>query len=230
MVVALRYLACFSYRWSYYDNFGVQHLVLQKSVHSVLMSAIELILDPRSASLTLIWVALPLLAQNSVFAVAASLPLPAKRLRFVGLAVKVFGFDSSFLRDVLRAAILMYGCFMVSSEIGSAAFRRDVADGPSNPLPRVTLLFSRGPDDSASALGCGLSDLQNIRVVGDAEGLATIQRFRRTCDSDTMTWRLLYRDDKFTYVFASQPAELIAGARPLSIMVPNDTKALIIAQ
>jgi hypothetical protein len=233
IVVAVLYVAGFSYRWSYYYNFGVQHLVLQQSVQSFLIAAIELVRQPGSAGLTILYVLLPLVLLNTTLALltrAYGDVARSRRHRTMQTVIRVLGLDSAFLRDALRAVVLLYGCYMVSSEIGSAAFRRDVVDSPFNVLPRVTVLFHRAADETAVPLGCGIADLQHVQVIGDAEGLAALQETLSTCNTPTRRWRLLYRDENFVYVFAAQPADIIAGARPLTIVVPNDPKTFLVMQ
>ena len=53
IVVAVLFVAGFSYRWSYYYNFGLNHLLFGFSVDSVLASAIELIRKPANAAFTI---------------------------------------------------------------------------------------------------------------------------------------------------------------------------------
>ncbi|HUR32768.1 MAG TPA: hypothetical protein VM032_03180 [Vicinamibacterales bacterium] len=233
IIVAVLYVAGFSYRWSYYYNFGVQHLVLQQSVQSFLVAALELVRQPQSAALTLLYVIVPLVLLNVVIAALAHLAgrSPRRGPRRLGDAVMdSFSGGSPFVRDALRAIVLLYGCFAVSSEIGADAFRRDVVDSAFNPLPRVTLVSPRAADASPAPLACGSTDLQHVNVIGDATGLAGVQDSLLTCNSPTRTWRLLYRDDKFVYVFASQPAEILEGARPLTLVIPNDSGTFLVTQ
>jgi len=52
LIVAILYLAGFSFRWGYYYNFGVQHLVLNLSFQSILTASMEMIRLPRNLLMT----------------------------------------------------------------------------------------------------------------------------------------------------------------------------------
>src|SRR5579871_1890846 len=69
LVFAVLLVAGFSYRWTYYYNFGLKDLALAIPVQSVLLGALELIRTPSDALFTICVVALPLVVLNSILLV-----------------------------------------------------------------------------------------------------------------------------------------------------------------
>ena len=64
LIVAVLYLAGFSYRWGYYYNFGVQHLVFNLSFQSILTASMEMIRLPRNLLITTVSLVGILLLRN----------------------------------------------------------------------------------------------------------------------------------------------------------------------
>ncbi len=64
LIAALLSVAGFTCRWSYYYNFGVQHLVFTLNFQSFLITAIELIRRPENLCLSLLALLLPLIVVN----------------------------------------------------------------------------------------------------------------------------------------------------------------------
>jgi hypothetical protein len=52
LISALLYLAGFAFRWSYYYNFGVPHLIFSLSLQAILTSSMEMIKQPKNLLLT----------------------------------------------------------------------------------------------------------------------------------------------------------------------------------
>src|SRR5260370_27211087 len=66
LIVAVLYLAGFSFRWSYYYNFGVQHLVFGLSFQSILTASMEMIKLPANLLITTVSLIATLLIVNLV--------------------------------------------------------------------------------------------------------------------------------------------------------------------
>jgi hypothetical protein len=215
LLVALLYVAGFAYRWSYYYNFGVQHVVFKLGVQSFLVTAIELIRTPRHLLDFVIWVIGPLVLFNVSL---AAIRVVVRRVTALKLLFGKLGSGSRLTADLLRAAILVFATYLFASQIGYDEFRSDLVDSKSNSLPAVTAIVEgRG----FHALSCGAVPDKATQFIGDAERLRTLQEAYRSCNSQTITWRLLYRDDSEIYLFASRAAGTDSGGRPLTLVLPN---------
>src|SRR5215831_11408945 len=64
LLIGILYVAGFAYRWSYYYNFGVQHVVFTLSVQSFLVTSFELIRTPSNVLAFFVFVILPFIAFN----------------------------------------------------------------------------------------------------------------------------------------------------------------------
>lgn len=233
IIVAILYLAGFSYKWAYYYNFGVQHLVLQQSFQAFLITSMELIRVPTNLLITLVCVWLPLILLNALISFVGRLEYQSPKTykgKVVRILINAFGLDTDLGVDILRALVIVYTSFMVSSQLGYMAFRSHIVDSITNPLPAVTLIMDRKPEESELPLTCGASGEKHAPLIGDEKTLRTIQNAFRTCNDKGHTWRLLYRDDKAIYVFASRAPELIRNGRPLTLVVPNDGKTYLVME
>lgn len=233
LIAAILFVAGFSYKWSYYYNFGVQHLVFQQNVQAFLITSIELIRQPKSLWFTFLFILCPLIVLNFVIATIrrASQSAPEKlHGKIGGFLTRVLGLDSPLVVDAIRAGLVVYACFMVSAELGYAAFRSHIIESHHNPLPRVSLVFDQTLENGELPLACGASEEIPFQFIGNAKILRTIQESFRTCNSPQLTWRLLYRDAEAIYVFASQPKGVGGDGRPLTLIVPNDGKTFLVME
>jgi hypothetical protein len=223
LLAALLYVAGFSYRWSYFYNFGVQHLVYKLGFQSFLITALELIRTPRNIVLVLLAIVVPVLVLNLLIAGVAKAADSNKRsLRRAAIPFGSIGLQSQLVIDLLRAAVIVYATYRVASWMGYEAFQSHIRNDPRHPLPAVTAVFDAGGEGSRLSLACGGSAATLPPFVGDAKRLRELQTFHRTCNSGKITWRLLYRDDEAIYLFAAEPAENVAsGKRPLTLVLPN---------
>jgi len=224
LLAALLYVAGFSYRWSYFYNFGVQHLVFKLNFQSFLIAALELIRTPRNIGLFLLAVGVPLLALNLLLAgVAKAASAKTRFVQGIALRFQWIGLRSPLLVDLLRAAVIVYATYRVASWLGYETFQSHIRNDPRHPLPAVTAVFDAGEGSANLALSCGAGPGSLPPFVGDAKRLQVLQSFNRTCNSgDKVTWRLLYRDDEAIYLFAAEAAgHVVHGKRPLTLVLPN---------
>src|SRR5262245_3249004 len=111
LVAAILYVAGFAYRWSYYYNFGVQHIVYELGFQAVLMTAIELVRTPEHFLLFLFWIALPLVLVNALLSVVergAQITHNALYRRVASAALRLLGLGSPLVVDAIRALVLIY--------------------------------------------------------------------------------------------------------------------------
>jgi hypothetical protein len=229
LVIGVLYLAGFSYRWSYYYNFGAQHLVFGLNFQSFLIAAMEMIREPRNLVLTILSLLVSINLVNLLVRIFREADEPQNRGIF-GKALRGFGqylgFQNELVTDVIRAVVIVYVVYVLSSAMGYARFRQHAVNSPANTLPIVTVIVEReGKQDFI--LGCGQETDSLPNAIGDAKAVRVIQEAHRTCSLDTRVWRLLYRDDKSIYVFASDSADIIQNGRPLTIVIPNEKVSLV---
>ena len=232
LLAAFLYVAGFSFRWAYYYNFGVQHLVYNLSFRSFLIAAFELFRAPYQFSLFLLTVAAPLVVLNILLAgIAAIIKGRTAVARAVGAICRALGLTSPLLIDVLRAAVIVLATFRLGSQLGYEAFQADVSNSVHHRLPAVTAVLEVGKDSAAFVLTCGSNQNMLPPYIGDARRLQELQQFRRTCNSGGVTWRLLYRDDHSIYLFASETRQKNAPiTRPLTLVLPNPQATYLIME
>jgi hypothetical protein len=187
IVGAILFLAGFAYKWSYYYNFGVQHLVFRQTVQQILVASIELIRLPQNLFFTIVFIGGPLLLLNLLIVGIPRLnaKLPTKWGDGLSGLGSSAGLNSPAFLDVLRAVVILYACFMVSAQIGYYAFQNDTVDADSNVLPHVTIVWAKSDDTPRHVLGCGVSDLNGIQLIGDDKLVRFIQENHRTCNGDS---------------------------------------------
>ena len=233
LIAAILYVSGFAFKWSYYYNFGVQHLVFKQSIQAFLIASLELIRQPQSLWLTFLFVICPLVVLNIVIALIQRVYESSSQTslgKMAGHVIRVMGLHSPLVVDALRAIVIIYACFMVSSELGYNAFLANIVDSRSNPLPAVTLVFDQEQTNSKIPLTCGASDDTALTVIGNPLKIRMIQENYRACNKEDLTWRLLYRDSDSIYIFASQPQKLLQDGRPLTMVIPNDEKIYLVME
>jgi len=233
LIVALLYVAGFTYRWAYYYNFGVQHLVFKLNFQSFLITAIELIREPNNLLLSLIFIVIPFILLNHILGLisrAADTESDSLPKRLANLFATIFGLRNILVVDSIRALVLLYMVFMLSSEVGYRAFKRDVINSPNNALPSVTAIVHDEDSKNAIPLICGAENENPPHLIGDAKKIRLIQKAFRTCNSLTREWRLIYRDNESIYLFASESPEIIKGRRPLTIILPNTPDTYLVME
>lgn len=229
LIVAVLYLAGFSFRWGYYYNFGVQHLVFNLSIQSILTASMEMIRLPGNLLITTISLVGALLLLNlAIFALqrAAHSDRPGALRKAVAAVAKLLGIENPLVTDCIRAIVIFYLVYMLSSQMGYAQFRKHVVDSRENTLPVVTAIIQGEPNQDL-LLACGKEWKGVPNLIGDAQLIRNIQDYHRTCSLQGTVWRLLYRDDKSIYLFASEPEE---KGRPLTIVLPNTDKTFLVME
>lgn len=230
LIAAVLYVAGFSYRWAYYYNFGVQHVVFKLGVQSFLIAAMELVRTPGNLLLALLVIFFPLILLNGILGLlrycAHSSTLPAVR-SITGFFVRMLGLDCHLVVDALRTALILYATYMLGSHLGYETFRSHVANTIYNPLPAVSVVIEGKDGGKAPALVCGGMDMAPLQVIGDRKRIEKIRSTLRTCNRQDTRWRLLYRDDESIYVFES--VEKPKG-RPLTLILPNNDRTSIVME
>ena len=235
LLAALFLVAGFSYRWSYYYNFGLKDLALQISLQSVAISAMELIRTPGSALTTLLIVALPLAAFNVlVTAIRAIASRP--RFRPVVALGSSIGLSAPLFSDLARALLLFYSSYWAGSEAGYQKFMQHIVEGPDNTLPEVSVVSTGSGSKGASAFECGKTDWAHpggsTEAVGDSahttlgspSALQAMAEGKACNVTGQRTWRLLYREDKYSYIFATGSV----AQRPLTVVLPNTDNQILL--
>ena len=233
MVLAVLLVAGFSYRWAYYYNFGLKDLAIQAPVQALAISALELIRTPAEAWSTLLIVALPMFVLS--FTIAALQRLGASSSQHSRLrALATWSVSSPLMLDSARAVVLLYTAYWAGSEAGLRKFLTHVVESPANSLPKVTVAGGGKTQDVSFPIACTPADWTGAApgrsavppVVGSP---AAVDAFRQglACNAQgTRSWRLLYRDDRFIYLFATGAAE----ARPATVILPNNDSIVVILQ
>jgi hypothetical protein len=223
LVLALLLVAGFSYRWTYFYNFGLRDLALQAPTQSIAISALELIRTPRDALFTLAVVVLPFLTLNALLTF-----LP----RLLPQASSLLGFENRLVADALRAVVLIYSAFWAGSQSGWAKFSSHVVENAGNTLPTVTAVLNPGSPESALSFACKPSDFTaagaaQVAVPAVIGSPAAVRELRDglACNTpNTRSWRMVYRDEKFIYLFATGGG----AVRPLTIVLPNNDKLVLV--
>ena len=231
--MAVLLVAGFSYRWAYYYNFGLKDLAIQAPVQALAISALELIRTPAEAWSTLLIVALPMFVLS--FTIAALQRLGASSSQHSRLrALATWSVSSPLMLDSARAVVLLYTAYWAGSEAGLRKFLTHVVESPENSLPKVTVAGGGKTQDVSFPIACTPADWTGAApgrsavppVVGSP---AAVDAFRQglACNAQgTRSWRLLYRDDRFIYLFATGAAE----ARPATVILPNNDSIVVILQ
>ena len=222
-IAAVLYVAGFAFRWSYYYNFGVQHLVYELGLPVLLMTAIELIRTPEHLLVFVLWVVLPLMLVSVLIGLvhrAARRSRPTVSRRVAAAVVRTAHLDTPLVVDVIRAAVLVYTTYMAGAQVGYTTFKTHLVDAPDHRLPAVTVVFEGGADGKLPALACGTAP-GSAPLVGDARKLLEVQTYARTCTTPDGTWRLLFRTKDSLFLFASEPPrQEPKTTRPLTLVLP----------
>ncbi len=225
LISALLFIAGFAFRWSYYYNFGVQHLVYNLNVHAILFSSMEMIKQPWNLLATVLCVGGTLIIIDLLITGArhiAGWRDGGKVRTLLASVARQLGAENPLLTDCVRAAVLIYVVYMLSSQMGYNQFKKHIVNS-ENPLPRVTVIL-RGEADAA--LACG-KESKDMSFIGNGHRIHELEEYHRTCTSEDSVWRLLYRDEKSIYLFASEKEP---GGRPLTIVMPNTDKVILVTE
>jgi hypothetical protein len=210
LIIAILYVSGFAYRWSYYYNFGVQHLVYDLNFQSFLVTAIEMIRQPANIPMAVLVVGGPLVTVNLLVYVlrrATSAIRPGSRTAPRGGRASPPGPGSRLGVDVLRAAVIVYFVYMLSAQLGYEGFQQHVVNSPDNTLPTVTVILPGRRDEVAASFACAVPPgaPAPANLIGNPKRLRLLQEAYQACNADGFAWRLLYRDNESVVVFRSTP-------------------------
>jgi hypothetical protein len=191
----------------------------------------EIIREPVNLATTVFVLGGSILLLNALISVVRRLgnsKRVGKTSKLLAAAARALAFDTPLVVDSLRAIVILYMVYMLSSQMGYRQFQRVVVNSRENTLPVVTAVIE-GEGNQALPLACGKELKEFPNVIGDAMRIRTIQENGRTCTLESIAWRLLYRDEKSIYLFASQ-ADRKFGGRPLTIVLPNTEKTVLVME
>lgn len=232
MVVVLA-TAGFSSRWNYYYDFGLQDLVFQTPLTTLPIYAIEVIRRPDNL-VDLIGVAALLLVPFELLRVAGTLLADAfasrlarrPRTALIAATLRTLGARGGLTVDAIRAGLIVLVAFIVGGIAGTRDYRTNVVESTSR-LPRVTAILPDQPGAKEATphlpFPCDTRPLADRPstpdppFVGDP-GMVRYMRGGGACSSEGRSWRLLFRDDKFVYLFATIPDYT---GRPDTVVLPN---------
>lgn len=227
LILALLYLAGFAFRWSYYYNFGVPHLVFSFSVQAILTASMELIKEPRNLMAVALVLIVSLVVVNLLISAArrtSQWQRPGKLQTLIAAVVRLLGFENALVIDCARALVVFYVVYMLSSQVGYSRFRKDIVNSRENLLPAVTAIVE---GDDNLPVACGKQWPTGTNFVGNGKLARELEQYHRTCTSETTVWRLLYRDDKSIYLFASETKPI---GRPLTVVLPSTDKTILVME
>jgi hypothetical protein len=118
--------------------------------------------------------------------------------------------------------------FRAGGIAGSRDYLVNVVETTSR-LPRVTAIANTA-EAVAFPIACDTRPLLDRTpraapaFVGDPQ---TVLISAIACSSDTQSWRLLYRDDKFVYLFLTVTQ---FGRRPETLVIPNGDRLTLVLQ
>ncbi len=258
LIAATLYVAGFAYRWSYYYNFGIQSIVWDFNVQSFLITAIELVRVPQNILRVLYGIILPLFILNFLIEQARRFstlnlqgetapPAPARRTvlkeilkllkkylkNILFFLLKNVDLNSPFNVDLLRMVLILYATYSLSSQVGYEQFQKDIIDSRNNTLPIVSAIVEEKSNGKTLAISCGSKDRlswDNVGVIGSLKNIRELQEYHMTCSLEGAQWRLLYRNDKSIYMFASMPKDKIRSQRPLTIVLPNNDNTYLVLE
>jgi hypothetical protein len=231
LVGAVLYVAGFSYEWAFYYNFGLEHLARQLPTLSTAMAAFEVVRDTADALYTVALLAVPqiLLAIVSSFGrtFSRSSLRPVQLLASAIAAALDAG--NGLIRVVLSAFLLVYAAAFAGSSAGTHAYRT-LAIEADNRLPRVTItgdIDTHIRCEQHSGLAMPSTDTTiSDAFIGSAGPLAELRGGRACNLPGQSSWRLLYRDEKFVYLF--QTLRSTNAGRPMTLVLPASEKQILI--
>jgi hypothetical protein len=229
-------VAGFSLRWNYYYNFGLQNIVTEAPLSSLAVSAVEIIRTPENIGTLLLLVIQFMVPFQLALWFLRRLSNSRNDLsRRIGeISTGVLGLDSALLVDLLRAGLVVFVAFRAGGIAGSRDYLVNAVEATSR-LPRVTVIANTVDGE---AKGNPLPIVCDTRPLMDRTGLTApafvgdpqaVMRLGAgsACSSDAQSWRLLYRDDKFAYLFRTV---LQPGIRPEMLVLPSSDRLTLVLQ
>jgi len=222
LIVVVLSVAGYSFRWNYYYNFGLQSLVLSAPLESLPVYAIEIARNPRFfIDLFQLGLMYLLPYQFTLLALRRACDVQNERIRTTTrFIVHTLALDNPLLVDGLLALLILIVAFRAGGEAGYRTYLTNAAESTSR-LPKVTAIARA--DSNLPFIGCDTSTFKKSdpsmtpRFVGEPSVIDSLTA-GKACTSEQWSWRLLLRDEKFVYLFATvkDPKE-----RPETLVLPN---------
>ena len=233
VVVVVLAVAGYSYRWTFYYNFGLHSLVLSTPLSSIPLYSFELIRDSDSlidlVRFGLIYL-LPFHVLLLVLAWARNAGWPAAQS--IGRAAqRLLALQYPFVVEAITAAIVVVIAFKVGGEAGYRSYKASAIEETSR-LPRVSLIFAADAPSNMTAIACDTRPLleripmPSPAFIGSLDHVSALTA-GGTCSADGESWRLLLRDDKFVYIFRTVTD---ARYRPATLILPNTGNTVVVLQ
>jgi hypothetical protein len=229
VIVALLYVFGYSFRWSYYYNFGVQHIVYKLGYQSFLITALELLRVPRHLLLVFEYgIIACVIYATFAYLIRTGVKICRKRYpdRPITFAVDHLMARSSLISDAVVVVIMIYIAYAISQRIGYEAFLQDCRD-KDNTLPKVTIALTDEKVAGKFPYVSGSVSESNVMVMGDAKLLQLFKNYNLAINAQNSTWRLLFRDDGYTYIFRAQSEAI---GRPYVVVLPNSSNLTLIVE
>jgi len=229
LIVVVFAVAGYSFRWNYYYNFGLHSLVLTAPLENLPVYAIEIARNPIFI-FDLLWLGIIYLLpfQLALLALQKSCNSQNERISLVSSRLsRAFALDNPFFVDALRAALIILVAFQAGGEAGYRSYKTNVVENTSR-LPKVTMVAQSNtnfPD-----LACDTRTFKNdettkmIKFIGEAEVVSSLIA-GKLCSTKRWSWRLLMRDEKFVYLFATVKDSRL---RPETLVIPNANSLTLI--
>lgn len=231
IVVAVLAVAGYSFRWNYYYNFGLQSLVLTASVESLPVYAIELIRSPLFA-VDVARLALLFVVPYRVVLLLLRRAREARRRSVrdtAGWLATALGLDNPLLREAITATLLILVAFRSGGNAGYRAYLANVVESTSR-LPKVTVVARSDSTATSLPFVCDTRTLKNDGAskdspfIGEPDAIESLVA-GRACSTTGWSWRLLLRDEKFLYLFATVQDGAI---RPATLVLPNTDELAVV--
>jgi hypothetical protein len=221
-------VAGFSQRWNYYYNFGVTSLVLQTPITSYPIYAVDIIRTLDNVGTTVgLFIRYSLAFE--AFILIMRLILTYSLLHYYISFLFAFSSAARTFVTFMRLFLLILVAFYAGGAAGFRAFQAE-ATAKVSTLPKVTLIRSAGAAGSQAEAGKEIFPLTcrsgddlvlppQVNYLGDSNLIKSITALGAVCSGKEGAWRLLYRDEKFSYIF-----ETIAhpNKRPTTLIIPNE--------
>lgn len=229
LILVIVSVAGYSFRWNYYYNFGLQSLVLSAPLESLPVYAIEIARN-RTFLVELLRLGLIYLLpyQLALFVLRKARDSGNTRVRTMTRALAhALALDNPLLVDALLAALILLVSFRAGGEAGYRAYLTNVVESTSR-LPKVTVIVR--PDSTLPIIVCDTRTFKERdssktpRFVGESSVVDSLAA-GKACSSDQWSWRLLLRDEKFVYLFATVKD---GKERPETLVLPNSDDLILV--
>jgi hypothetical protein len=141
--------------------------------------------------------------------------------------MRIVALDNRLLTEAIAAGLVMLIAFRAGGDAGYRAYQANVLESTSN-LPRVTAIVHSG--DAPAPIVCDTRTFKDPqpprRFVGDARVLDSLLA-GAACSMEGRSWRLLLRDERFVYLFATVTD---ARLRPQTLVLPDGGDLTLVLQ